>query len=148
MELMDESISNTVEIGINIKWNDAMRRYIWTFEGPGVDPATGNFKLPAPGKTAIIYALDAECSDSYQLIYVNLDPENCATYEIEHVHVHQEKNSITIIDRNSFNYTRTTPFCLRLVARMTNNIGSGFLSPDPQVTNSPNPPVAQMSPVV
>jgi hypothetical protein len=84
--------------------------------------------------------LDQECTDSYQLVYVNLDPENCATYEIEQVRVDQKKNSITIIDRNSFNYTRTTPFCLRLAARMTNNIGSGFLSPDPQVTNNPNIP--------
>jgi hypothetical protein len=141
MELMDESTSNTVEIGINIEWNHEMRRYIWTFDGPGVDPATGNFRLPTYGKTAIIYTLDDECADSYQLVYVNLDPENCATYEIEHVHVHNETNSITIIDRNSFNHTRTTPFCLRLVARMTNNIGSGFLSPDPQVTNNPNPPM-------
>jgi hypothetical protein len=140
MDLMDESISNTVQIGINIKWSDEMRRYIWTFEGPGVDPATGNFQLPAGGKTAIIYTLDSECTGAYQLIYVNLDPENCATYEIEQVHTHQQKNSITIIDRNSFNYTQTTPFCLRLVARMTNNIGAGFLSPDPQVTNNPHPP--------
>ena len=135
---MDETISNTVEIGVNIKWNDAVRRYIWTFEGPGVDPATGNFTLPAHGKTAIIYTLDDECTDSYQLIYVNLDPESCATYEIEQVQTDQNKNSITIIDRNSYNYTRTTPFSLRLVARMMNNIESGFLSPDPQVTNNPN----------
>jgi hypothetical protein len=76
---------------------------------------------------------------------VNLDPENCATYEIERVLTHKETNSITIIDRNSFNYTRTSPFCLRLVARMTNNIGSGFLSPDPQVTNNPHPPVTGSS---
>jgi hypothetical protein len=145
MELMDESISNTVEIGINIQWDDEMRRYIWTFEGPGVDPATGNFVLPAGGKTAIIYTLDDRCAGSYQLIYVNLDPENCATYEIEQVQTHQETNSLTIIDRNSFNYTRNTPFCLRLVARLTNNIGSGFLSPDPQVTNSPNPPMSAAS---
>jgi hypothetical protein len=135
---MDEGISNTVEIGINIEWNGEMRRYIWTFAGPGVDPATGNIKLPAHGKTAIVYTLDDVCAASYQLVYVNLDPENCATYEIEQVHTHKEKNAITIIDRNSLNYTRTTPFCLRLVARMTNDIGSGFLSPDPQVTNNPN----------
>lgn len=135
---MDESIRNTVQIGVNIAWNDATRRYIWTFDGPGADPANGNLKLPGPGRTAIIYELDGGCTGSYQLVYVNLDPENCATYEIEEVRVHQKKNAITIIDRNSFNYTRTTPFCLRLVARMTNNIGSGFLSPDPQVTNNPN----------
>jgi hypothetical protein len=136
---MDESTITTVQIGINIQWVPGMRRYIWAFDGPGVDPATGNFKLPTHGKTAIIYTLDSECAALYQLGYVNLDPENCATYEIERVQVHQETNSITIIDRNSFNYTRTTPFCLRLVARMKNNIGSGFLSPDPQVTNNPNP---------
>ena len=141
---MDESIRNTVHIDINIKWNDAMRRYDWTFTGQGVavDPATGNFQLPTGDRTAIIYELDQECTGSYQLIYVNLDPDNCATYEIEQVHTHKETNSITIIDRNSFNYTRTTPFCLRLVARMTNNIEAGFLSPDPQVTNNPHPPMS------
>jgi len=136
---MDETVTNTVAIGINISWNPNTRQYVWAFAGPGVDPANGNFKLPGPGKTAIIYTLDAACSAQYQLIYVNLDPELCATYEIERVHTHPDKSSLTIIDRNSNNHTRTTPFCLRLVARMTNNIGSGFLSPDPQVTNNPNP---------
>ena len=139
---MDESISNTIAIGINIKWDDGMRRYIWTFEGPGVDPTNGNIQLPAAGKTALVYTLDAQCAGSYQLIFVNLDPENCATYEIEQVRTNKEKNSLTIVDRNSFNNTRNTPFCLRLVARMTNNIGTGFLSPDPQVTNNPHPPCA------
>ena len=136
---MDENVTNTVEIGINISWDAGKRGYIWTFEGPGVDPANGNFKLPGPGKTAIIYTLDADCSSSYQLIWVNLDPESCATYEIERVHTDPDKSSLTIIDRNTNNHTRTTPFSLRLVARMMNNIESGFLSPDPQVTNNPNP---------
>jgi hypothetical protein len=135
---MDETVTNTVRIGINIRWDDGLRRYVWTFEGPGVDPANGNFQLPGPGKTAIVYTLDAQTSGSYQLIYVNLDPESCATYEIERVHTHPDKGSLTIIDRNSNNYTKTTPFCLRLVARMTNDINTGFLSPDPQVTNNPN----------
>lgn len=135
---MDETIINRVQVGINIKWDLETRRYVWTFEGPDVDPANGNFKLPGPGKTAITYTLDSESSGAYQLIYVNLDPENCATWEIERVETSQEKNSLTIVDRNSYNYTRFTPFCLRLVARMANNIESGFLSPDPQVTNNPN----------
>jgi hypothetical protein len=139
---MDESISNTIQVGINIKWDGEMRRYIWTFAGPGVDPANGNFTLPAGGKTAIVYTLDDTCAASYQLIYVNLDPDNCATYEIEQVRTNKEKHSLTIIDRNSYNNTRNTPFCLRLVARMTSNIETGFLSPDPQVTNSPHPPCA------
>ncbi len=139
---MDESISNTIQVGINIKWDDEMRRYIWTFAGPGVDPETGNVELPAAGKTAIVYTLDNQTAGSYQLIYVNMDPENCATYEIEQVRTSKEKNCLTLIDRNSYNYTRTTPFCLRLVARKTNNIGSGFLSPDPQVINNPHPPCA------
>lgn len=34
--------------------------------------------------------------------------------------------------------TGVTPFSLRLVARMKGNIASGFISSDPQVTNSPN----------
>ena len=135
---MEQKVSNTVEIGVNIVWDAPTRRYIWTFEGPGVDPTNGNFKLPGPGKTAIIYTLDAASSSSYQLIYVNLDPEGCATYEIERVQTHPDKHSLTIIDRNTNNHTRTTPFCLRLVARMKDNIEAGFLSPDPQVTNNPN----------
>jgi hypothetical protein len=69
---------------------------------------------------------------------VNLDPDSCATYEIERVQTHPDKHSLTIIDRNTNNHTRTTPFCLRLVARMKDNIEAGFLSPDPQVTNNPN----------
>ena len=137
---MDESICNRMEIGINITWNETSRRHIWRFDGQDVDPDTGNFTLPAHGKTAIIYTLDGECSGSYQLIYVNLDPETCATYEIERIHMDKDTNSLTIIDRNSFNVTQTTPFCLRLVARLTDNIESGFLSPDPQVTNNPHPP--------
>jgi hypothetical protein len=141
MELMDKSMNKPIKISINIKWHHKMRRYIWKFDGPNVHPETGNFQLPGPGKTPIIYTLDEECTDKYQLIYVNLDPETCATYEIEQVQTDKKKNSITIIDRNSFNYTRYTPFCLRLVARMKDNIGSGFLSPDPQVINNPNPPM-------
>jgi hypothetical protein len=135
---MDENVTNKVEIGINISWDAGKRQYVWTFAGPGVDPASGNFKLPGPGKTAIIYTLDSACRSSYQLIWVNLDPDNCATYEIERVATHPENSALIIIDRNSNNHTRTTPFCLRLVARMTHNIEAGFLSPDPQVTNNPN----------
>jgi hypothetical protein len=144
MERMDEKISNTIEVGVNIEWDGEMRRYNWTFNGPGVDPTNGNVTLPAAGKTAIVYTLDDQCAGSYQLIYVNLDPDNCATYEIEQVRTNKEKNCLTLIDRNSFNHTRTTPFCLRLVARMTNDIETGFLSPDPQVTNNPNPPMARV----
>lgn len=143
---MDESTINIVKIGVHIKWDDEMRRYIWTFDGNGVDPATGNVTLPACGKTAIVYKLHHTCAESYQLIYVNLDPDNCATYEIEQVTTDKETHSLTIIDRNSYNHTRTTPFCLRLVARMKNNIAAGFLSPDPQVTNNPNPPMPVQSP--
>jgi hypothetical protein len=139
MELMDEIfISNKVEITVSIVWNEETRSYTWGFVGKDVHPETGNFQLPGPGKAAIIYTLDPACSGSYQLLYVNLDPQVCATYEIEQVGVDRKNNSITIIDRNSWNYTQMTPFSLRLVARRTNNIGSGFLSPDPQVTNNPN----------
>ena len=139
---MDESTDNTVKIGVHIKWDDEMRRYTWTFDGVGVDPATGNVTLPACGKTAIVYKLHDTCAEKYQLIYVNLDPDNCATYEIEQVNTDKDTHTLTIVDRNSYNYTRNTPFCLRLVARMKNNIASGFLSPDPQVTNNPNPPMS------
>jgi hypothetical protein len=135
---MNDPIVNRVPISINIKWDDSARRYIWTFEGPGVDPDNGNFTLPGPGKTAIIYTLDSVSRAAYQLIYVNMDPESCATYEIERVETDRDTGSLTIIDRNTWNNTRRTPFCLRLVARMANCIDSGFLSPDPQVTNDPN----------
>jgi hypothetical protein len=106
---MNETIINTVNVGVNIQWDPEMRRYVWTFSGPGVDPANGNVKLPTNGKTAIVYTLDSQSAASYQLIFVNLDPENCATYEIDHVKMNREANCITIIDRNSYNYTRTTP---------------------------------------
>ena len=71
---------------------------------------------------------------------MNLDPDTCATYEIERVETDKDKHSLTIIDRNSYKNTRTTPFCLRLVARKKDDILAGFLSPDPQVTNNPNIP--------
>jgi hypothetical protein len=135
---MDEKIHNTIAIGVYIEWDPDTRRYTWTYEGPGVDPVTGNLKLPGPGKTSIVYQLDDKCTDLYELVYVNLDPESCATYQIEKVHVHNDKNAITIIDRNEGGSTGSNPFSLRLVARMTGNIASGFTSSDPQVTNSPN----------
>ena len=135
---MDGHTVNTVEIWVNITWDPDARRYVWAYDGPGVHPDTGNFKLPGPGKTAIIYKLDDACTDTYELIYVNLDPESCATYQIEHVHVHYQENRITIVDRNEYGSTGTNPFSLRLVARMTSNINGGFLSSDPQVTNNPN----------
>jgi hypothetical protein len=52
------------------------------------------------------------------------------------VRVNRDANSITVIDRNDYGQTGSTPFSLRLVARMQDNIASGFLSPDPQVTNT------------
>jgi hypothetical protein len=138
MAAMDEQIQYTVTIGVYIEWDPETRRYDWKYEGPGVHPETGNFKLPSSGKTAIVYKLDEKCTDLYELVYVNLDPGSCATYQIEAVHVHYKKNAITIIDRNESGQTGVTPFSLRLVARMTGNIASGFTSSDPQVTNNPN----------
>ena len=135
---MDKRVKNTVKIKVRIEWDRQARRYVWTYLGKGVDPKTGNFKLPAHGRTAIVYRLDAECTDTYQLLTVNLDPEMCATHEIEHIHVHHGLNAVTVIDRNHYGNTNVTPFSLRLVARMTHDINSGFLSPDPQVTNNPN----------
>jgi hypothetical protein len=38
---MDEGIGSTVRVGVNIVWNSQLQRYDWTFDGPGVDPATG-----------------------------------------------------------------------------------------------------------
>jgi len=135
---MDEKTVNTVKIGVNIEWQPEIRRYVWTYKGEGVDRVSGNFKLPAGGRTAIVYKLDDACTKEYELIYVNLDPEVCATYQIEHVRVHHKQNTITIIDRNDYGYTQNTPFSLRLLARMTSNIATGFISSDPQVINNPN----------
>jgi hypothetical protein len=135
---MDEKTVNTVKIGVNIEWQAEIRRYVWTYEGDRVEPATGNFTLPAGGRTAIVYQLDDVCTNEYELIYVNLDPEACATHQIEHVHVHHKQNAITIIDRNDGGYTQNTPFSLRLLARMRNKIAAGFISSDPQVINNPN----------
>src|SRR5690242_6735093 len=115
---MEATIVHHIGIAINIGWDAETRRYIWRFSGPGVDPDNGNVTLPGPGKTAIVYTLDADSSSSYQLIYVNLDPESCATYEIECVQTCKEDNSLTVIDRNTNNNTGTILFCLRLVARM------------------------------
>lgn len=145
---MEENVVNTVEIKVSIKWLHEARRYVWIYDGKGVDPTTGNFKLPAHGRTAIIYKLDADCTDEYQLLTVNLDPELCATHEIERVHVHHDLNAVTVIDRNHYGNTDISPFSLRLVARRTNNITSGFLSADPQVTNNPNshPPLGGPKP--
>ena len=133
-----ESIVSTMEILVNIQWDADKRRYIWNFSGAGVDPVTGNFVLPTHERTAITFQLDVESANTYQLLYVNMDPDVCATHEIEQVTVHRHKNAITVIDRNSNNHTKRTPFCLKLAARVTDNIHSGFLSPDPQVTNNPN----------
>jgi hypothetical protein len=135
---MEENVVNTVEIKVSIKWLEEARRYVWIYDGKNVDPTTGNFTLPACGRTAIIYQLDADCTDEYQLLTVNLDPELCATHEIEHIHVQHDLNAVKIIDRNHHGNTNINAFSLRLVARRTNNIMSGFLSPDPQVTNNPN----------
>lgn len=137
---MEENVVNTVEILVSIKWDQEGGHYVWTYlgEGADVDPATGNFQLPASGRTAIIYQLHPDCTGHYQLLTVNLDPEGCATHEIEHIHVHHDLNAVTVIDRNHYGNTNIKPFSLRLVARKTDNIDSGFLSPDPQVTNNPN----------
>ncbi len=133
-----DKIMKTVPITINITKDPSTGEYNWKYSGENVDPSNGNFQLPGPGKTAIIYTLDEKTRESYQLIYVNLDPRTCATYEIERVETDRAKSSLTIIDRNSYNNTKLTPFCLRLVARTKDDIKTGFLSPDPQVTNNPN----------
>lgn len=134
---MEEDIVNQVEIKVNIQ-QDSQGNYVWTYAGTGVQSETGNFMLPGAGRTQIKYVLDEDCTATYQLLTVNLDPEICATHEIEHIHVHHHQNAVTIIDRNECGNTNMTPFSLRLVARLTSDITSGFLSPDPQVTNNPN----------
>ena len=124
---------NSLPVDVNISWDADNRVYEWTFEGPNVD-AEGNIILPAPGKTAIVFTLDEESAAEYQLLFVNLDPEDCATQQIEAISVDRQANSVTVSDRNQ----PEMPFSLSLVARMNDNIESGFVSPDPQIVNHPN----------
>ena len=94
-------IDNWIRISVNIQWNETNRDYSWSYDGPPcVDKETGNFKLPEHGKTAIVYTLDSASSKLYQLIYVNMDPTVCATWEIEEVRTSKDLNSLTLIDRN------------------------------------------------
>jgi hypothetical protein len=116
--------------------------YTWSFqsESSAVDPTTGNVALSAAGETQITYQLDSESATLYQLIYANLDPQPTATLQIESVQTDPAGTFITITDCNCGGPTGANPFSLRLVARKKNDITSGFLSPDPQVTNVPHPP--------
>jgi hypothetical protein len=138
---MDGNIFHTIKVGVHIEWQEATRTYEWTYhicmyDGPVTRSDSGNLQLERSGRTVIIYQLLEECIGVYQLLHVNLDPGRCATYQIESVRVDHDANSITVIDRNDYGATGSTPFSLRLVARMKDNIASGFLSPDPQVTNT------------
>jgi len=138
---MDGNIFHTIKVGVDIKWQEATRTYDWTYhicmyDGPVTRSDSGNLQLERTGRTVIIYQLLQECIGVYQLLHVNLDPGRCATSQIESVRVDHDANSITVIDRNDYGPTGSTPFSLRLVARMQDNIASGFLSPDPQVTNT------------
>jgi hypothetical protein len=123
----------SLPVGVNIQWDAENRVYDWTFEGPNVD-ADGTIRIPGPGKTAIVFTLDATSAQDYQLLFVNLDAEDCATHQIEGISVDPATNSVTVMDRN----TPEEPFSLSLVARMNDNIESGFVSSDPQVVNHPN----------
>lgn len=116
--------------------------YAWSFQSdtPGVDSTTGSFALPGPGETQITYELDSVSAQTYQLVYVNLDPQPAATLQIESVSTDPAGTFVTITDRNSSDPAGANTFSLQLVARKLNDSGSGFLSPDPQVTNNPNIP--------
>jgi len=70
---------------------------------------------------------------------VNLDEKVCATRQIQSIVMHPD-GSITVMNANTSGYTGRTPFSVRLLARdiaCPDVIGSGFRSPDPQVTNDP-----------
>jgi hypothetical protein len=138
---MDGNIFHTIRIGVDIQWQPDTRRYDWTYhicmyDGPVTPSGSGDIKLVRPGRTVIIYELLDKCRDTYQLLHVNLDPSRCATSQIESVCVDHAANKITVIDRNDGGVTQDTPFSLKLVARMMDNIASGFISPDPQVINA------------
>ena len=138
---MDPNIFHTIRIGVDIKWRRESRTYDWTYhicmyDGPVSPSESGDVVLARPGRTVIIYDLLEDCRDSYQLLHVNLDPGRCATSQIESVCVDHDANKITVIDRNDGGATGDTPFSLKIVARMKDNIASGFISPDPQVINT------------
>jgi hypothetical protein len=138
---MEQNTFHTIRVGVGIQWQCESRTYDWTYnicmyDGPVIPSDSGNLELSRPGRTVIIYQLLEECIGTYQLLHVNLDPGHCATSQIESVSVDHDANSITVIDRNDYGVTGSTPFSLRLVARMYDNIASGFLSPDPQVVNT------------
>jgi hypothetical protein len=131
----------SIFITVSITTHPPSRRHSWSYasEPPIVEP-DGSFVVPAgAGTVTINYQLDAASAESYQLIMVNLDATVCATREIESI-VMNPDGSITVTDANTSGYTNQTPFSLRLLARdiaCPNVIGSGFSSPDPQVTNDP-----------
>jgi len=138
---MDPNIFHTIWIGVDIEWKPTTRTYEWSYhicmyDGPVTRSSSGDVQLARQGRTAIVYELLEECRDSYQLLHANLDPGRCATAQIESVRVDHDANKITVIDRNDGGVTGTTPFSLKLVARMKDNIASGFISPDPQVVNA------------
>jgi len=75
--------------------------------------------------------------NTYQFIYANLDPWICATRQIKSIVISETGNSITITDRNSAGVTGNTPFGLRLIARLAEELGTPIVSPDPQVEDDP-----------
>ena len=126
-------VINTLQVTVSIQWVAGDRNYTWVLSGPNV--VDGTIKLPAAGKTAIVFTLDTASAAAYDFLYINLDADVYATYELEGLTVNRLAQSITLIDRNS---GTNDPFSLSLVARMKGNPDSGFLSSDPQVIDHPN----------
>lgn len=127
---------NFVQVNVTITKNDD-GTYSWAFDSDynGFDQQTGKVTLQDGGITKIRYSL---LGDGYELIYVNMDPDVCATREIHNVSIDLLTNSITITDANSAGPTGKQPISLRLIARLTGSTSDPIVSPDPEVQNDPS----------
>jgi hypothetical protein len=136
---MNPEASHVILITVTIE--PAGGSYRWAFHSdyPHVDPHTGSLKLLGHGETQIVYQLTSTSAQSFQLIFANLKPDTIATHEIRMIWVSREGNTITLIDANHMGTTDKTPFHLRLIARPKDTLRLQIWSPDPQVTNEPNP---------
>lgn len=126
---------NIVIVEVTITQNDSS--YTWSFQSDyaGFEKKSGRVTLQETGTTQILYRLDPTSAQAYNLIYVNLDPDVCATHEF--LQVTYVGDTIAIIDSNSAGATGSTPISLRLIAREAGNIGAPIISPDPTVDNDP-----------
>ncbi|MDG3439709.1 DP-EP family protein [Nitrospirillum amazonense] len=109
--------------------------YTWTYDGPGVDPSSGNITLSDQNPTQIVYQLADGLQDTYNLVFANLSPAHCVTAQV--TQITYGDSVITIDDANVWGATGRQPFGFILVARLNDDTGTAILSPDPEVDNNP-----------